>query len=115
MSREEMCRATRSPALPAGRLGEVWSPERESDSRPTSYQEVALPLGHPGNNLPIVSKKTRNYFRVFSLYIFFLYYGKTILPALQAAIASRSSTTVVFMVTADPFGMGIARVVHLYV
>jgi len=34
---------------------------------------------------------------------------------LQAAIASRSSTTVVFMVTADPFGMGIARVVHLYV
>lgn len=32
------------------------SPERESDSRPTSYQEVALPLSHPGNNLTIVSK-----------------------------------------------------------
>ncbi len=33
----------------AGRGRIFLSPERESDSRPSSYQELALPLSHPGD------------------------------------------------------------------
>ena len=55
------------------------SPERESDSRPSSYQELALPLSHPGiltilrfyqiTGSDVQNKKTAGDTRDFFMYI----------------------------------------------